>query len=405
MNPIRMSSTLVFLLATTACGATDLVSVGTDRSRETADDPPNTPVCTDKTSPSCSPHDPSPTPVNCTLACASGTHLRADKCVCDPDEVTSILPKACPRLDGYTEIDPMNPVLIKTAADLVALKDAKRAYYKLANDIDMSGIDFHPTTLTEAIFDGGGHTISNLSILATADGASEFGLFVTTTCTNIHDLTLASPTITSVPAAVPFVGFVAGVAQDTNFERVTVTGGRITGPDAVAGGIVGNAGGAVGIGKVSVDAALDLPESNDCAGGFIAGMSTTFGTPTTLVVRQSAFKGSISAGCIGGAVGVIGSDSTHTAVAEISDTSVSGALTEGSHGSSSRPQFGGLVGASYATKTTISRSNVTGTIDGPLPAGGIVGLSVQPDPQYALVLVDDTWPPALPAVAVTDTQW
>jgi hypothetical protein len=408
MNPIRLHSTFLFLfLAMTACGANDLASVGTDRSGVSTNDPPDTAGCTDTTS-SCSPQNPKPdpTPMTCTLACTSGTHLRADACVCDPDAPTSILPKTCPLLDTDTEIDPQKPVLIKTADDLLALTDAKLAYYKLANDIDMSGVAFKPLRIAEAIFDGGGHTISNVSITGT--GQVGYGLFDNTSCAIIRDLTLASFTI-DVSAPGGPAGIVTGRALDTSFERVTVTGAHIAGAAAPAGGIAGLGLGAVGIGKVTADVAIDLPGSVGCTGGFV-GSSSGYGAASSafeasVTVRQSTFKGSINAGsCLGGAVAAVegrGNAMAHSfATLEISDTTMSGNLSQ----SSGSGRFGGLVGDNLLSKTTIKTSHVSGSLVGSAP-GGIIGHSFQPEPETVPVLVSNTWPAALPEIAATDTSW
>jgi hypothetical protein len=414
MNALRTTATLFFLFAATACSGTGLVTVGSDPEPVTIDKPPHVdhPPTTDCYSgggkPACAAgdtYDPATctcTPHACNIACKAGTHL-TPTCSCEPDPTdpsnpppqNPLLPKNCVQITA----DAAHPTLVSTPADLAAVGTSKNAYYKLANDIDMAGIDFKPVGLLNGVFDGGGHTISNLSINAGTYGY--YGLFKTTSCAVIRDLDLATPSVTMNDSSC--TGIVVGLASDTNVDRVTISNGHMSGVAGYsAGGVIGCAYGTTGVGNVSADVLIDLPTSGNDGG--LVGLSQ--GTGASLVVAQSEFKGSITArACVGGilggsAGGGTGPSNYDTSILEISGATMSGSVTQ----SGNTNDTGGIVGCTLLSKASIKSSTVTGTVSGP-GAAGILGHSYQPQPETVPTLAGNTWPNGLQEVVYVETTW
>lgn len=59
----------------------------------------------------------------------------------------------------YSEV-----VYISTVEELLAVDGHRDGYYELKNDLDLIGIEWSTLYLTNATFNGGGHTITGMSI-------------------------------------------------------------------------------------------------------------------------------------------------------------------------------------------------------------------------------------------------
>lgn len=92
-----------------------------------------------------------------------------------------------------------NPYIIETAAELQSMANDLSAYYRLGNDIDLSGVAWTPIGTSSAGFhgelDGNGYTISNLDLTATTTGSGLFGAI--TSGATIKDLTLEDCSVVS----------------------------------------------------------------------------------------------------------------------------------------------------------------------------------------------------------------
>ena len=162
-----------------------------------------------------------------------------------PDGNTPETEESAPFAGGTgTEED---PYLIATASDLAAVAGDLSACYRLDADIDLSGVDWTPIgTYTHTgnkdadngtvnpdlpdpdipdeanaftgIFDGGSHTISNLTVGA-ADGYC-VGLFGCIANAHIYNLTLDSVTVDGERMA----GAVAGYTYNSRLTAVSLTG-------------------------------------------------------------------------------------------------------------------------------------------------------------------------------------
>ena len=185
-----------------------------------------------------------------------------------------------------------NPYLISTAEGLSAIADDLSACYRLDADIDLSGVDWTPigsfthtgdadpdrpdaANAFTGIFDGGSHTISNLTVDQPEGYA--VGLFGCLRDAHIFNLTLDSATVDGSM----MTGTVAGYAYNSRLTAVSLTGSNyITGhnTDARSAEMIG---GILGRGKDSlVDscaarANVTLPDTSRNAGILCGDMETS----------------------------------------------------------------------------------------------------------------------------------
>ena len=213
-----------------------------------------------------------------------------------------------------------DPYLINNLEDLIWFRDtvdnvqSDRSnqflgkYVKLTADIDLAGINWNPIGEKKdhgsfmGIFDGGDHTISNLSV----EQAGEYlGLFAYTGSFSeseqavIKNLTLRNVTVKSTNNS-NYVGGLVGNATTTNFENIHVTGTVEISGCGYIGGIVGH--GYSDFDNVSVKATNGTISSTFwCAGGVI-GYLGEGSTIKNAVVEDLTIKS--AAGGLGSIVGM-----------------------------------------------------------------------------------------------------
>ena len=197
---------------------------------------------------------------------------------------------ALPALAG--EGTEANPYLINDVDDLVWLQEKvdelaqdgstqfAGKYFKLTNDIDLSGINWKPIgTMNgdhgsfKGVFDGGDHTISNLHVEQAGNG---IGLFARTTGNAvIKNLKLYNVTVESTDNSNYVGGLVGNAFASTKIENVHVSGNVYISGRGYIGGIAGH--GYVVMDNVSVVATGDGKGNNKglitstfwCAGGVL----------------------------------------------------------------------------------------------------------------------------------------
>ena len=185
-----------------------------------------------------------------------------------------------------------NPYLINDVDDLVWLQKKvdelaqdgstqfAGKYFKLTNDIDLSGINWNPIGTMSAdhgsfkgVFDGGDHTISNLHVEQAGNG---IGLFARTTDNAvIKNLQLNNVTVESTDNSNYVGGLVGNAYASTKIENVHVSGNVYISGRGYIGGIAGH--GYVVMDNVSVVATGDGKGNNKglitstfwCAGGVL----------------------------------------------------------------------------------------------------------------------------------------
>ena len=202
-----------------------------------------------------------------------------------------------------------SPYVITTVNQLDALSEKvaqgesyKGKYIALGADIDMSSSTrvYQPIGTSSALFngsfDGGGYTVSNLTIDAGNDGYQGF-FGCADSASVIKNLTLSSPTISS---AARYCGAVVGASAGYLYN-VTATGAALSFGHYSCGGIVGYFNGYL-LDGAKFDG--DITAAGDCGG--IAGEILGYSVVTNVEAHGSISMSSIvtsSYAAIGGVVG------------------------------------------------------------------------------------------------------
>ncbi|MGM0592406.1 MAG: PQQ-binding-like beta-propeller repeat protein, partial [Halobacteriota archaeon] len=247
-----------------------------------------------------------------------------------------------------------NPYQIANWTDLDAVRDNLDSHFVLVADLNASteGYDtvasdtangdagFDPIGENEAeflgTFDGGNHTISNLTIDRETDSIGLFGDIGETGV--VSDLTLAEPTVTGHKDVGPLAGQLNGEAVRVGVDGGTVSTGRSTGEEAHLGGLVGVIEGSGKIDLSYTSASVDANGANEVGGfaGDIAG---------TAEITRSYATGDVANGGdkIGGLLGDANSGAT------ITETFAAGTL-------SGDNSVGGLVGRGDGGEPDVTNS-------------------------------------------------
>ena len=249
---------------------------------------------------------------------------------------------------------------INTVEELLALANATDGStlsknYKLANDLDLTGINFpgigtatHPFT---GRFDGQNKTISNVNVTVT--GENNVGFFGVIRGATIRSLNLTNVTITGKEKVGGLVGY-AQVELDKSDLSKNVA--NLIGGCTVSGTVSGEkqAGGLVGLneGKTDLDTLFSIASTIDksSADVIVTGKDMTGGLvgENTGTITKSAATGAVTGTTMTG--GLVG-DNT----GDIYDSHAEGAVTGNNH-------TGGFAGSSTGTvKNCYSLGAVTGT--------------------------------------------
>lgn len=131
-----------------------------------------------------------------------------------------------------------NPYMISTASQLQAVNNDPDAHYRLAGNIDLSGLDFEPIGNVDAgpftgSFDGNGYTISNLTV----DSGKYAGLFGYNEG-QVTDVTLSKVSVQGTKYVAGVVAYNVGTVS-----QCEVRSGKIKAADGLSqmyvGGVVG----------------------------------------------------------------------------------------------------------------------------------------------------------------------
>lgn len=270
-----------------------------------------------------------------------------------------------------------NPWVITSPQELKALSDMGGAqtnskYITLGNDIDMSGIDFTPIETYNIVFDGKGHTISNLTIDKAGENISA-GLFGEVSNSTIKDLTLENFIIRSAARSGCLAGSltkmveVSGITiKGTNEVTVSTVGG-IDSYSVEAGGIAGYADSYMTVKDITIMPGTTVTSVGDyyneryAAGGIIGrAYDVRFAGNIT---SAATVNGSLAGGIVG-EIGYSYSNSLHD----------DGTVFTNS-GNISGQEAGGLFGRYYCNSTPEYKCtfNNSGNISGEVYAGGYMG--------------------------------
>ena len=275
------------------------------------------------------------------------------KSLSKPSNVNMILPLKDVEA-GTGSID--NPYIISTKEQLKNVRFDLTANYKLANDIDLEGIDFLPIGNKEAlfigIFDGNGYTIKNLKINQPSE--EYVGLFGGTYDATIKNLNISDANIVGGSYTGGLVGYSGdsnGISTISNCSVIgssTVTGGSYT------GGLVGHASGLIEKSFTTTNVVAFTH-----GGGLV-------GAAKYVEINECFTTGNIKALNIVG--GLVGSNTIGVKM----ENCYSISNIEATHPSTT--DAGGLVGISNNENNTINHCYFAGTIKGNgASKGGLLG--------------------------------
>ena len=212
-----------------------------------------------------------------------------------------------------------DPYLIRGLEDLILFRDTvdmqaadgstqyANKYIRLETDIDLSGINWNPIGSMSGdhgsfrgIFDGNGHTISNLNCQQDGDG---IGLFARTSDkAEIKNLTLENVTVKSTNNK-NYVGAVVGNSYaSTKISNVHVTGNIDISGRGYIGGISGH--GYVVMDNVSVKGSGTIKSTFWCAGG-ILGYGAEGSTRVSNAVVEGTTENGLTITSAAGGLGAI----------------------------------------------------------------------------------------------------
>lgn len=261
-----------------------------------------------------------------------------------------------------------NPYMVSTAGDLRLMGQDKNAYYKLANDIEMTenGL-WTPVKSFQGELDGDGHSLFNLYVNTEEANAGLFGSL--SFGGHVKNLNLINPTIELTSNNI-CAGTVAGSTMTDNkngdtkvnaCENVHVVDGKIIGETGTSiGGLVGEAalyGHVVGS---SYQGEINVPRASGVGG--IVGMTKTGSYISACSSQLNATVGEN----LGGILGELSAN-----CGTVYNCKSNGTLTAGN-------TVGGIVGTSNRTPVYNCVSNCDIKVNNPssyakYAAGGIVG--------------------------------
>ena len=195
-----------------------------------------------------------------------------------------------------------NPYMISTASQLQAVNNNPDAHYRLAGNIDLSGLDFEPIGNVDAgpftgSFDGNGYTISNLTV----DSGKYAGLFGYNEG-QVTDVTLSK---VSVQGTKYVAGVVAYNDETGTVSECEVRSGKITAADGLSqmyvGGVVGDNNGTFeGYSYNGADISASSGDNALNVGGIIGWSSTaSFSAENKGNISANAFNTIWAGGIIG----------------------------------------------------------------------------------------------------------
>jgi hypothetical protein len=306
-----------------------------------------------------------------------------------------------------------SPYIVTNSAQLAALTLGNTTvHYRQECDLDIA-VDYTnwpgigtDTNAFRGVYDGGGYTISNVTISANSD--NNWGLFRFTEDAVIRNLTLSDVVMTG-SGSPDKTGSLIGYGLNTSVDSVTVSGFTMTGVDRDAGGLIGYFGvttGTASISSVSISAEMkdgpssrvggvighleanhegviarienvianvDITARREQVGGVIGRID--YDHPTSKVNLKNIFVGGIvRAGTstlkgtkVGGLIGHIDSDSGQISISS-AEADVSA--------SANYDYVGGLIGhlnLGSGSTVTLSSTVSRGDVEGEDKVGGLIG--------------------------------
>lgn len=262
-----------------------------------------------------------------------------------------------------------DPYRIYTASNLANINGA--GYFKIMNDIDLSGIDWTPVGRTSAVMtvlDGDGHTIKGLAV--SEERTNYCGLFSAIADATIKNLVIDGANVKGADCC----GVLAGSLSNCNVENVQIINATVE-----ASGKAG------GVSAVLLNSTID---NTSVVNSTINGSGITGGIVGKVSggnMTMAAFSGTVNGGgytggiigmnescavarcCSEGSVNAIGDDKAHSGgIVGYNNGSVSDCFSTAAI--SSNGYAGGISGINYAT---ITRCYASGNLNSEILAAGI----------------------------------
>ncbi len=181
--------------------------------------------------------------------------------------------------------------------------------YILENDIDLRGQNFEPIENFTGVFDGNGHTISNFTI---NKSSGNIGFFANTNGAKIFDVRFQKAVVlvsNTLDTYTTKVGIVAGLAQNTTFDNVSIITSTITSsiPSLqYVGSLAGQFQNGSRAQNITVDSTINLTSTSTkekYIGGLFGSIDNSQSL-TTVVDVQFVFS-QLQNSYIGGAYGIV----------------------------------------------------------------------------------------------------
>lgn len=303
--------------------------------------------------------------------------------------VMGTLPAAasCPGGMVGTGSDADNACEITDRSDLEAIDDSAATldlYYRLMNDLDLGGTNWTPLGDADdpftGHFDGGGFTISNLTLNTAADYTGLFGVIGNGSVTRV---TLANPTLST---SAQYAGVLAGEVFLTDETAVIINAIELTSPtltstftgNAYVGGLVGSIDiedsleldtAQVTITNITISG-LSLDADGERAGGLagrmVAGNDSRLDIAVENVLLTSP-QMTVADDYVGGITGEAENEGEgETTLRQLS-------VRDGVITAETGKYVGGLVGRLRDNSSLDQRNVFIGTVSGEHSVGGLVG--------------------------------
>lgn len=246
-----------------------------------------------------------------------------------------------------------NPYLIATAGDLLQIKSAPKASYRLVADIDCGGVTLPTVDEFSGTLDGDGHTVSNITVYSSGKAAF-FNDCSKATIKNINFYNYNLHLSGSSEAAVIAYMSLGGTFDNIHIRRLNVDGDSFSGSFSP---IVARAWTGTNISECEVSGASIVLPSAAGVSGIVGDMRTGSS------VSASAFSGSITAANNVGGIVV----STTTGDETITNCHVDADLK-------AQHSIGGIV--AFLDRSKVTKCYVEGTLEATNPSKWTKSLSV-----------------------------
>ena len=271
-----------------------------------------------------------------------------------------------------------NPYIIGDVYQMQAMPgfmvEGSKTYFKLVDDVDLNGVAWTPLNVSSGegakglVFDGGGHTISNLTVGNTNNYPSFAGYLWGAVNNVVFDkATITAGNVKEQSAGV-VAGYVGGSSMQGDCSGVTVINSSVTctGGAAYIAGLGGR------IGKAGefrnchiVNTTVNCSDQGGCVGGMLAYIASNSGL---VIVDCSADEIMVTGGKDYYAGGLVARIVSPNPVI-INRCHTTGTVAR----SSSGRHFGGLVGSVQSADVQIKNSYSTCSVTGYQFTGGLVG--------------------------------